>query len=205
MRKQQSGNILFNVLLVMLIVTIGVLAYMLINKRDETTGRTMTVVSPNAPTATVATDDDEFNDGLRNPDTVTRGTLDEFGAGIAETAVFNRDINDDGRPDRITRRRVENGTDHFYYDYKIELNTKNGYTDITPNGFRTTEGADCALQKLRFVFKPDFRVIKISRDWEQSWDTPTPATRTEYTITGNQFHNIASTPVGTICNVADLF
>lgn len=146
-----------------------------------------------------------FADGLRMANHVTEYELDEFDSGTASEEVFNRDINGDGRTDRITRTRVENGTSHFYYDYKIELNQNGQMVDITPDGMRTTEGAECALQKIRFVFKPDFQIIKISRPWSESWTTPTLATKTVYGLVNNELRVASTTPLKTVCNVEDLF
>lgn len=207
MNKLQRGGITFYAAMTILLVAIGILTYMLVMRRDTLESTTVTdVISPiMSDTTSVTNDYDEFNDGLGRPNSVTQGTLDEFGAGIAETSVFNRDINNDGRPDRITRTRIENGTPHFYYEYRIELNTPDGYIDITPDGFRTTEGATCALQKLRFYFKPDFHVEKISRPWQETWSTPTMASQINYTIKKNAFYAGASTQLRTVCDVSDLF
>lgn len=147
----------------------------------------------------------EFDDGLRNPVSQRQLPLDEFDEGIASIDVFQPDINGDGRADTITRNRNENGTAHFYYDYKVQLNTGNGLIDITPDGFRTTEGADCALQKLRFVFIPGFQVIKIGRDWQESWTTPTMAKKTIYKIDGNAMKISSTEQMKKICNVSELF
>lgn len=208
MNKSQRGGITFYAAMAILLVTIGILTYMLAMRRSTSESNTVIdVVSPvmSDGTTSATNDDDEFDDGLGRPNSVTQGTLDEFGAGIAETSVFNRDINNDGRPDRITRTRVENGTPHFYYEYRVELNTPDGYIDITPDGFRTTEGATCALQKLRFYFKPDFHVEKISRPWQETWVTPTMASRTNYAIKKDTFYAGASTQLRTVCDVSDLF
>ena len=208
MNKSQRGGITFYAAMAILLVAIGILTYMLAMRRNTSeSNAVIDVVSPvMSEGATSATnDDDEFDDGLGRPNSVTQGTLDEFGAGIAQTSVFYRDINNDGRPDRITRTRIENGTPHFYYEYQVELNTPDGYIDITPDGFRTTEGATCALQKLRFYFKPDFHVEKISRPWQETWGTPTMASRTNYTIKKDTFYAGASTQLRTVCDVSDLF
>ncbi len=146
-----------------------------------------------------------FDDGLKNPGSTTEYKLDEFGAGIASRDMWNIDINNDGLRDRITRDHIENGTDHYYDEYKIELNTSAGFIDITPAGFRTVEGADCALQKLRFTLAPSFQVTKISREWSETWDTPTPAVRTVYKLVGDELQTISSRQLRTICNVSDLF
>jgi hypothetical protein len=142
-----------------------------------------------------------FTDGLNNPSSVTEYTLDEMGAGIASREVFN--ARKDGM--RITRTRYENGTDHFYFQYKIELNTANGFRDITPIDFRTVEGAECALQKFQFVFVPEFQVIKISRPWQNTWTTPTMAMRTVYKLENNELKATASRQLHRVCNVSELF
>ncbi len=209
--NSQRGGITFYATMAILLTAIGVLAYMLVARHNASkSDATTNIVSPiMSDDQSVANDDEygngEFDDGLGRANSVTNGTLDEFGAGIAETSVFDRDINNDGRRDRITRTRIENGTAHFHYEYKIELNTPNGYVDITPDGFRTTEGATCALQKLRFYFKPDFHVEKISRPWQETWITPTMASRTNYTIKKDAFYASAPQQLRSVCNVSDLF
>lgn len=213
MHQQQSGNVLLNVLLILMFIIIAVLIYILAGGPMPTFTKTPTgVQSPemqfsdnNNLDVVIAANTGEFSDGLTNPDFSEQYQLDEFGTGVTERDIFDVDINNDGRRDRITRTRNENGTAHFYYQYTIELNNNGDFVDITPAGFRTVEGAECALQKLQFVFRPEFRVIKISRDWDTSWDTPTPATRTVYTISNNQISAETSTPLKTICDVTDLF
>lgn len=212
MQKQQSGNMFFNILLIIMFVIIGVLIYILAGGPVPRLGRTGGVQSPTnmeipstTPGRVISDNTGEFSDGLTNPDFIKTYPLDEFGAGVSERAVFDVDINSDGRIDRITRTRNENGTDHFYYEYKIELNQNGEYVDITPDGFRTTEGAECSLQKLQFVFRPEFRVIKISRDWSETWTTPTMARRTVYTMYNDGLTASAPTDLKVICNVVDLF
>lgn len=209
--NQQRGGIAMNILLVLMLAVIGILIYMLANGGRFVIGRTSGVDSPVGADTQISSGTTpravtgEFSDGLGKPDSISQNSLDEFGAGIASVEIFNRDINGDGRADRITRTRVENGTPHFYYEYKIELNENGRYIDITPDGFRTTEGADCALQKLHFSFKPDFIVTKISRKWRDTWTTPTMATKTTYALHGNHLNITDSVQLKEICNVADLF
>lgn len=212
MQKQQSGNMFFNILLIIMFVIIGVLIYILAGGPVPRLGRTGGVQSPTnmeipstTPGRVISDNTGEFSDGLTNPDFIKTYPLDEFGAGIAERAIFDVDINKDGRPDRITRTRNENGTAHFYYEYKVELNQNGNFIDITPDNFRTVEGAECALQKLQFVFVPRFHVVKISRDWSETWATPTMARRTVYTINNNVFNASAPENLKVICNVADMF
>lgn len=207
--QSQRGAMALNIILVIMLIIIGVLIYLLAGGEMPRIGKTRGVDSPE----TLTTADDAptlrtqagFTDGLTNPVSVSRGTLDEFGAGIAETSVYEIDINDDGRPDRITRTRHETGTDHFYDEYKIEINHGGRYSDITPSGFRTTEGAECALQKLQFSFRPDFRVVKISRPWQDTWTTPTMATKTTYAFVGDELRATGSEQMKVVCEVSDLF
>lgn len=148
-----------------------------------------------------------FDDGLRHADTTRRFQLDDMGEGLFTSEIFNVDINSDGRPDRITRNRYENGTDHFYYDYIIELNTPNGYQNITPDQFRTIEGSECALRKIQFIFSPEFHIKVISRPWQESWTTPTMATLTAYGFTnnGSQLDILTQRATQRICDVSELF
>lgn len=210
--KQQSGNVLLNILLIIMFIIIAVLIYILAGGKMPKFQRSAGVQSPNMELADkqnsvqqMIKNPAEFSDGLTNPDFSQQYQLDEFGAGVAERDIFDIDINNDGRRDRITRTRNENGTSHFFYQYKIELNQNGQFVDITPDGFRTTEGAECALQKLQFVFQPEFKVIKISRDWDTSWDTPTMAYRTVYTINNNELSAHEKTKLKTVCDVTDLF
>ena len=200
-----------NILLMIMLIVIGILIYILANGGRAKLAPTFGIESPQAaitqsntiPASQNVTG--EFSDGLGKPDSISKSSLDEFGAGIASVEIFNRDINGDGRADRITRTRVENGTPHFYYEYKIELNENGRYIDITPDGLRTTEGADCALQKIRFSFKPDFMVTKISRKWRDTWTTPTMATKTTYALQGNRLNVTDNVQLKEICNVSELF
>jgi hypothetical protein len=151
-------------------------------------------------------DNYDFDDGLRDPSSLQQPELDEFGEGIASIEVFDPDINGDGIPDRISKTRHENGTAHFHYEYKIELGGGDGeFKDITPQGFRTIEGADCSLQKLRFVFIPSFRIIKISREWRDTWVTPTMAQKNIYELEGGTMKALETKALREICNVSDLF
>lgn len=210
---QQRGSITFNILLVLLLAVIAGLAYMLISTTGPRNGRTR---GTNTPTHNIPTDNTintntnttyngEFNDGLGRAISTTEYPLDDIGAGLARVDVFKHDINNDGLPDRITRSRTETGTAHFVYEYKIELNTGNGFTDITPDNFNTVEGAQCALQKLRFKFIPTFQVIKISRPWQDTWTTPTLATQDIFDIKNNRIQHSASKKLKSVCDVAELF
>ncbi len=205
----QRGSIAFNILMVIMVIIIAVLIYLLAGGRKNHIGNTFGIQSPSTQNtindAPAFMPNGEFSDGLGTPQTVTKGTLDETGGGITLTEVFEHDINNDGRPDRITRTRVENGTGHFYYEYKIELNSKNKMQNITPAGFRTTEGTDCALQKLQFRFKPDFHVTKISRKWRDTWQTPTMATKTTYTMVGDTLDVADIQQMKSVCDVSELF
>lgn len=209
-QTHQFGGITVNVLLIIMLVVIGVLIYTLAGGPMPKFGQTHGVVSPSANDNEIAPtfvpSPGEFSDGLINPDFSQSYQLDEFGSGLAQRDIFDIDINEDGIRDRITRNRNENGTAHFYDEYKIELNIDGEFVDITPDGFRTTEGAECALTKIKFIFQPDFRVIKISRPWQDSWETPTMATRTTYAFNENNIlAPVSSQQLKTVCDVSDLF
>lgn len=207
----QSGSTTLTVLLVIMVFVIGALIYILLTQSGPQHPRHSNIdleteqTAPATPRQSERAGNYAFDDGLKNPDSSTRYTLDEMGTGLASTDIFNLDINADGHKDRISRSLYENGNDHFYYDYKIELNLNGDYVNITPEYFRTTEGAECALQKLRFTFRPNFQVIKISRPWEESWITPSIATKTTYKFLNNNLNEISTIPLKEICNVSDLF
>lgn len=199
--NKKSGNGITTLLIILILIGIAVLAYVAMmptaDNTTEKTVRTTTIEDVKKPS--------EFTDGLSNPNSTTRYPLNEFGEGIASIEVFNIDINNDQRRDRIIRTRYENGTAHFYYEYRIELNTDNGLVNITPNDFRTIEGADCALQKLQFEFKPEFQITKISRPWEDTWETPTGAVKTVFRLVGNEFKLMRTAHLPKVCDVSQLF
>ena len=167
----------------------------------------------------------EFDDGLGTPTSVENFDFDENEPeSLVSVETFEYDINGDALPDQIIRSRYENGTAHWHYEYQVNLNLGLTYTDITPDGFRTIEGADCSLQKLRFVFNsppagestalpsvggkkiPYFQVIKIGRIWDETWDTATPATKTVYELNDDDELSATSTQnLPTVCDVRELF
>lgn len=201
----EKGSAILTILLIIMVVVIGFLIYLLAGGNIPKTTKTVGVESPTMEISTKKTENEQFSDGLTNLVSSKKFNLNEFGEGIAEQNIYEYDINNDGKKDRITRTRNENGTPHFYYEYKIELNKNGSFVDITPEGFRTTEGAECALQKLQFVFKPDFKVIKISRDWKDSWDTPSLAIQTTYNFSDGKIISTSEKELQTICDVSELF
>ncbi|MDR1338414.1 MAG: hypothetical protein LBJ73_05315 [Rickettsiales bacterium] len=198
MEKKSNGPM---ILLIILIAVIAVLAWVLITRP----GDRPRAGDIDSDTPAVSNSDGEFNDGLGAPISRTTYPLDEFGEGVAAADAFDVDINKDSRPDRITRTLTETGADHFYYDYKIELDMGGYYANITPANFRTVEGAECALKKLKFVFRPNFQVIVISREWQESWTTPTPASRTIYKLENNELKAGEARRLKTVCDVSGLF
>lgn len=199
--RRQRGSIGFNAVFIVLLVAIGVLGYMLWNRNH----RTDDIHGFGASTPDVIQNTSVFTDGLTSPTTTTRDTTDDTGMGITETSVFYHDINGDGVKDRIIRSHHENGTAHEWDEYRVELANGANWRDITPDGFRTTTGAECSLQKLQFIFAPRFAVIKISRPWVDTWDTPSSATKTIYELYENQLVPTATTDMGVICDVSELF
>jgi hypothetical protein len=203
--KSQSGKISINILLMIILCAIGILVYVLVSQKSYTDISAHGTNSPQLNMDKKVKATDVFTDGLPRPDSIETFALDETGNGISRKEVFNIDINDDDFIDKITRTRNENGTAHFWYEYKIELNKNGVFFNITPNGFRTTEGAECSLQKLQFIFEPDFKVIKISRPWENSWDTPTIATRTDFVLRNGKIVQLSQNSLGSVCEVKELF
>ena len=203
----EKGSILPSILLIITLLIIIGLVYFLLKGEGPTTTKTTAIESPDQQTNNRYEFEqyEGFDDGLRNPSYSEKYQLDELGEGIASKDIFNIDINSDGLNDRITKTKHENATSHSYYEYKIELNKNGNFIDITPDGFRTTEGADCALQKIRFVFKPKFEIIKISRKWQDSWETPTMATKTTYNIKNDSITQTNKQTLQKICDVAELF
>ena len=146
-----------------------------------------------------------FNDGLGKTKDKIGYKPDETGTGVTRIETFSFDINSDGQDDKRTRIRHENGTAHFWDEYTIEINENNRFRTITTDDFRTINGADCALQKIKFVFKPKFQVIKISRPWVDSWLTPSMATQTIYELINNKMVMVETKKLSSVCDVTDLF
>lgn len=205
--QSQRGGTLVNVLLVLMLIVIGALLFMLIGGEFKKTGRNVAITSPALSYESTSKQNVPwtFSDGLGTPDTVTHGMLDEFGAGIESVAEFNRDINNDGKMDRITRTHVATGNAHDYEEYKIELNNNGVMNNITPKGMRTTKGADCALRLIQFTFKPHFGIKVISRPFQSTWDTPSVATQTTYTLSQNKIVQDGTTQLSSVCDVTELF
>lgn len=204
--KSQNGNIAFNIMSILAVGAIIVLGYMLWTKNASKEQKKTDEYIPQPEQIKPKYEPNNvFTDGLKNPTESTEYELDDTGAGVASTDVYYQDINGDGVQDRITKTRNENGTAHYWEDYKIELNQNGRWRNITPDGFRTTEGAECSLQKIQFVFKPKFEVIKISRPWRESWTTPSMATKTVYKMQGDKLVAESTQKVGEICDVAELF
>lgn len=210
----QSGtNVLRTILTIILMAVIAILVYILSQKNMQhpdasnigiASPITTSQIAPE-PQADITSDFDSFNDGLSKPKTETKTEPDDFGVGVTNVRTYNRDLNNDGYLDKITRTHFENGTSHFTNEYKIELATNNGYIDITPENLKTVESADCALQKLRFYFAPVFMIEKIGRNIGETYLTPTMAYKTIYKMIDNQLVEVSHTPVTEICDVSELF
>ncbi len=202
--NSERGSIALNVLLVIMLGLIVGLGYLLWQKNTHREIHALGVDSPQSAQHNIS--NGEFSDGLIHANSTTQFPLDETGAGIDTIEIFSVDINDDNITDRISRTHHENGTGHAWDEYKIELGRNGGvWRNITPDGFRTTQGAECALQKIQFIFQPKFRAIKISRPWTQSWDSPSMAKRTEYVMQDDKLVAQDSVDVGVVCDVAELF
>ncbi len=212
--KPERRNTMTTVFLVAILILIAIIIYLMSvgagNKNTSVTARG--VMSPDAITDVTDSDNissvsdvDAPNDGLGAPTRIQNGQLDDVGAGIANVATFERDINNDGKKDRITRTRVETGTAHGYDEYKIEINQNGKFVDITPGELRTVSGAECILQAVRFDFKSGFQLTKISRPVGDTWITPTVAVKTTYAIDNNKMRAIKSDSTRPVCDVTQLF
>lgn len=202
--KNNQGSTTLTILLILMLVIISVLVYFLVAKKPPKVEKGLGIESPTSAQQLKSTSS-TFTDGLKNPLFSEHYELDEFGEGISSKEIFEIDLDGDGFKDRITKTKNENGTAHFFYDYKIELNKNGSYINITPDGFRTTEGTECSLQKLQFQFKPTFQVIKISRKWEDTWNTPTTAYKTTYKFANGKLIPSNEEKMQEICDVAELF
>ena len=197
----EKHNGWIKIIIILALIVVGVFVFYKFNKPHTETKSISVMAEPIVETMGGA----EFTDGLENPVSVHNFEPDEFGEGVVEVATFSYDIDEDGRPDRISRARRETGTAHFQYIYKVELNNGEKMVNITPKDFFTVEGAECAHQKIQFSFKPDFSITKISRPMGEDWDTPTPSTKTVYTLWNNNLHVATTSEYKTVCDVAELF
>lgn len=205
------GSVAVNIVLIIVLVFIAMVIYKLVNVSrvapvEQTVFGVETVARQRPQSPSARGPECVFSDGLSNPTSSTNFAPDDLGAGVTNISVFEYDINSDGRNDRITRTHVETGAAHFYDEYKLELNRGNGeYIDVTPKNFRTSGGADCALDKIKFEFTPNFRVIRISRPWRDTWDTPTAAVRTVYALSNGEMIPVGKSDMGVVCDVSQLF
>lgn len=199
--SRNRSSVLMYIVLCLLLIAIGVLGYMLWSRNH----RTRDIHAHGAATPIVRNTGGVFSDGLTSADGANRFAPDETGAGITGVETFYYDINGDGTGDRITRTHHAVGTAHDWDEYTVELAFNGNWRNITPDGFRTTVGAECALQKLQFVFAPHFHIVHISRPWVDTWDTPSPAIKTIYEIRNNKLVPTQSVPMGTVCDVSELF
>jgi len=211
--QDTTSNISRTLLTGILVLVIGGLVYFMTTRNTYKAGDlNVGVASPTAtdqtapaPRGDFDNDFDNFNDGLTRPSAETKNDPDEYGVGVTNVRVYNRDLNNDGRDDRIIRTHIENGTSHFTNEYKIQLASDNGWVDITPPDFHTLEGAECALQKIRFYFDPVFTVEIIGRNMGESYITPTMAHQTIYKMDNNQLIEISHTQLTEVCDVSGLF
>ena len=201
---QQRTGFLKPLIIILMLVFVSAMVMMLVNDDVKHTTRTAGFESPQISHNTPQ-QPDTFNDGLGIPKSMVYGTLDEFGVGIDSVAEFYHDINNDGTSDKITRTHIATGNDHDYDEYKIELNINGVMVNITPSGMRTTHGADCALRLIKFNLKPKFEIVIISRPFQNTWDTPSMATRTEYKLSNNQIVSESTINLASVCDVTELF
>ena len=194
---KKTSNIILIIFIVILCVVAYLFHYLYKNSKQPTD-----IIVPYATTDNVGV----FSDGLQNPDSVTKYDMNEFDIGVAEKSIYYVDINNDGTKDKITKIFTETGNAHSYYSYTIELNRDGKYIDITPNNFKTTNGASCDLQQIQFSFNPEFKVTIISRNLGETWDIPTMAYHQEYTLSkSGKFKSTSKKKLRSICDVKELF
>ena len=194
----EKNNGWIKIVIVIFLVAVGIFVFYKLKKPNVTT------IDVDEPTIEIV-EDTEFSDGLSNPESVHKFEPNEFGEGVVEVATFSYDLDQDGRPDKISRARRETGTAHFQYIYKVELNDGQKMVNITPKDLFTVEGAECAHQKIQFSFKPDFSITKISRPMGEDWNTPTQSTKTVYALWNNGLRVVTTSEYKTACDVAELF
>ncbi len=195
-------NKIKNLVWILSIAILCALAFILYNKTNTQTP--MQDTTPIFSDEFVETNQD-FSDGLNNPDSVTTYPLDEYGMGVAKKTVYYIDINNDKNRDRITKTLIETGNAHSYYEYKVELNKNGKFVDITPNNFKTTNGENCDLQQIQFVFKPQFKVVLISRELGETWNTPTLAKKEVFKLSDDKFNIVDTKKLRKVCDVKELF
>lgn len=194
----EKNNGWIKIVIVIFLVAVGVFVFYKLKKPNVAT---IDIDEPNVEII----ENTEFTDGLENPESVHTFEPNEFGEGVVEVATFSYDLDQDGRPDKISRARRETGTAHFQYIYKVELNDGQKMVNITPKDLFTVEGAECAHQKIQFSFKPDFSITKISRPMGEDWNTPTQSTKTVYALWNNGLRVVTTSEYKTACDVAELF
>ena len=186
---------------VVALCVLGIVVYNITSKSDNQK-RQESVVESNA---IFNNDESGFSDGLIKPASTINYELGEDEIGITEKSIYMVDINNDNNLDRITKTFFDNGNAHSYYEYKIELNKNGKYIDITPDNFRTVNGADCDLQQIKFVFKPKFKVIMIYREMGDTWVEPTLAKSKTFVINDDDMVASKEKNLRTVCDVKELF
>ena len=144
-----------------------------------------------------------FDDGLSAPDSILEYELDELQTGAAKAEIFNVDIDGDKIPDRITRITHSNISAYSYYEYELELDRNGVFVSI--GTFRTIDGAETSLQKVQFVFSPQFNIIVISRPFKDFFYTPTQAVKNVYELGASGLIMARTEQLSETDNVAELF
>lgn len=129
--------------------------------------------------ANAATYNMSFDDGLpvRADSTEYTTATDRNGrdSGIYQYEYFYIDVNNDTRPDRITRGRYTSPTSAYTF-YRIEIQGPNRKYDRLPiTDFQTIENYGCFFRVFKFGFSPRFTITAASRDVVTNCVTPTAA------------------------------
>ena len=197
----EKTNKLMLIISVVALCVLGIIVYNITSSSENKKS-----INPTIENNTIFDDSKSgFSDGLIKPASTTNYELGEDEIGITEKSIYMVDINNDNNLDRITKTFFDNGNAHSYYEYKIELNKNGKYIDITPDNFRTVNGADCDLQQIKFVFKPQFKIIVIGREMGDTWIEPTIATKRVYSLSNEKLKVSKDTTLRAICDVKELF
>lgn len=139
-----------------------------------------------------------FSDGLPEPNKTEIFDLSDEQYGVERVDTFYVDINNNQKPDTITKGHFITGTAHAYTFYNITLDDGTKLDEL-----RTIEGADCVLQAYKFSFKP-FMVMKTSRQLGNDYIEPTKAKLETFKMNTNRLDKISEKNYNAVCDVRSL-
>ena len=141
---------------------------------------------------------DIFSDGLPEPNKTEIFDLSDEHYGVERIDTFYIDINDNQKPDTITKGRFITGTAHAYTCYNITLDDGTKLDEL-----RTIEGADCILQAYKFSFDP-FTIVKATRQPGNDYIEPTKAKLETFKTNHNKLDKVSEKNYNAVCDVRSL-